>query len=313
MLTLFSVPKPFTDAADTMQRNALGSWKQLGDQVEVMLIGDERGVAQAAAEYGFRHLEEVERNHVGTPRVDSAFALARRHAQHPLLCYLNADIIVLGGLLETLERLRLRFSEFLLAGQRWDLAVEAQLNFAPGWQADMHRAVQERGALHPPAGSDYFAFPRGLLAEMPPFAIGRSGWDNWVIYAARRQHVPVVDATEAITVVHQEHDYAHLEGGQAHYRLPESQENVKLAGGRQAIFTLRDATWRMQNGAVRRVSLPGGSLGRAVEAGLITLAPPGLAQRLLRVVLHPLEFLRGRVARRRSGQLESANDAKAGS
>ena len=30
---------------------------------------------------------------------------------------------------------------------------------------------------------------------MPDFAIGRAGWDNWMIYHARQQGWPVIDGT----------------------------------------------------------------------------------------------------------------------
>ena len=56
--------------------------------------------------------------------------------------------------------------------------------------------LRARGRPHLPAGSDYFLFPRHLFAEIPEFAIGRAGWDNWMIYQARRQGWPVVDGDD---------------------------------------------------------------------------------------------------------------------
>ena len=71
-------------------------------------------------------------------------------------------------------------------------------------------------------------------------SFGRAGWDNWMIYAGRRSGWPVVDATASIMIIHQNHDYSHLPGGQPHYRLPETDENVRLAGGKRVIFHLRE-------------------------------------------------------------------------
>ncbi len=54
LITLFTAPKAFKDAhISLIQHNALRSWQALGDQVAVVLIGDEEGIAEAAAEYGF--------------------------------------------------------------------------------------------------------------------------------------------------------------------------------------------------------------------------------------------------------------------
>lgn len=298
MLTLFTVPKPFAGKIDAIQHNALGSWKQLGEAVEVLLIGDEPGTAQAAREYHFQHIPQIERTRAGTPRVDSAFELARQHASHAVLGYLNADIILLGGTLQCLTQIRERFGSYLVIGQRWDLAVEARLDFGAGWEHELWMSIRQNGQLHQAAGSDYFLFPSQLFTDIPPFALGRSGWDNWMIYSGRRQRIPVVDATGTITVVHQEHDYSHLEGGVPHYRLPESRENVRMAGGRQTVFTLRDATWRFEGDRLVRVALPGGSLRRAVETALTTNVGTGRGLKLLRAVLYPREFFRSRLRRR---------------
>ena len=103
--------------------------------------------------------------------------------------------------------------------------------------------------MHRPAGSDFFLFPRGCYAEVPDFAIGRAGWDNWMIYEARRQRWPVIDCTPSVMIVHQNHDYRHLPNGQAHYTLPETDENIRLAGGQATIrYTIVDATAQLVNG-----------------------------------------------------------------
>ena len=87
-LTIFSAPKPFTDPHINMiQRNALQSWQHLSDDVEVILIGDEEGLADVANEYKMRHLPNVARNEWGTPLVSSIFGLAREASQSPLMSY----------------------------------------------------------------------------------------------------------------------------------------------------------------------------------------------------------------------------------
>ncbi|MEN6409407.1 MAG: hypothetical protein ABFD44_06835, partial [Anaerolineaceae bacterium] len=261
LITVFSAPKPFTNPhIATIQRNAIRSWLALGDAVEVMLLGDEEGLPEAAEELGVRLIREVKRNAQGTPLVSSLFELARQNSTTPLLAYVNADILLLPNFVSGARALQTARKPFLGVGQRWDLDVTTGLNFDADWAANLRRRVQENGSLHTPTGSDYFLYPRTCFAWMPEFAIGRAGWDNWMIYWARHEGWLTVDATADIQIVHQNHDYRHLPGGQPHYKLPESDVNVRLAGGRRVIFNLPDADYRLAEGNVCRKPLKGARL-----------------------------------------------------
>jgi hypothetical protein len=78
LITLFTCPKPFTNPHIAMiQRNAIRSWKELGDRVEIVLLGEEDGLAEAAQELGVRHIPEIKRNDQNTPLLSSLFANAR--------------------------------------------------------------------------------------------------------------------------------------------------------------------------------------------------------------------------------------------
>lgn len=302
MITLFTGPKPFAGRIGVIQDNAIASWRRLGDDVEVILIGDEPGIHEAAGRHGARHLPDVARTESGTPRLDSIFTLARQAAVHGLLCYANADVILLPDLLICAWEVAAKFTSFLIVGQRWDLDVRERLDFTdPNWEAELRRDLAQRGRRHPPSGSDYFVFPRACFGAMPAFALGRAGWDNWMIYHARRQRWPVVDASEAITVIHQDHDYAHLPGGKPHYRHPESDRNLELAGGRPTVFALRDADYSVANGRLKRPPYRLRQLGRRLETAVYLALGPGKAARRAWFLFHPGEILRSLVcqARRR--------------
>jgi len=48
-ITIFTAPKPFSDPhINIIQRNAVRSWKMLGPDAEVLLIGDENGIKEEA-------------------------------------------------------------------------------------------------------------------------------------------------------------------------------------------------------------------------------------------------------------------------
>ena len=102
-----------------------------------------------------------------------------------------------------------------------------------------------QGRLRGAAALDWFVFPAGLLDPIPPFLVGRAGYDNWLVWRAR-QRGSVVDATAAVVAVHQTHAYDHLPGGkEAAYYGAEAARNVELAGGGRRLFTLHDASHRL--------------------------------------------------------------------
>jgi len=292
MLTLFTAPKPFVGHIGVIQENALRSWKALGSDVDIVVLGDEPGLAQAAADLGVIHLDSVDRAESGAPRLRSVLAAARGASHQPCLCYLNADIILLADFLPAVRRVAERLTRFLLLGQRWDLDVTEPLSFDPGWERSLRENLGRAGRLHRPVGSDYFVFPADIFVELPDFILGRSGWDNWMIFEARRRRIPVVDATAAVTIVHQNHDYAHLPGGQKHHRHPESQVNLDLAGGRETIFRIEDADWRLTPRTLQRKGPFDWRYPRKWEADLIARLGPGKSARLVRMVFRPRQALR---------------------
>lgn len=284
-LTIFSAPKPFSDPhIAVIQRNAISSWTKL-PEVAVLLLGDEPGLAETAAELDVRHLCELPRSPSGAPLMDAMFRLARENSPSPLYCIVNADIILFPGLVESARQVLAQREKFVLMGRRWDMDITAALDFDGDWPARLQDDIRRRGELHRPAGSDYFLFPGSCYMDMPPFTIGRAGWDNWMIYHARKQGFAAIDATDDITIIHQNHDYSHLPGGKPHYHHPETDENIRLAGGRAMTrFTLLDADCRLADGRVLPQKLDPARLWRRIEAWpLLALGSARLSNALWRL------------------------------
>ena len=253
LITLFSAPKPFTNPHIAMiQRNAIKSWTLLSD-VEILLLGNETGLAEAAQELGVKQIRNVKCNENGTPLISSMFQLVRENSNSDLLCIINADMILMPDFLEAARTSHLTRDKFVLLSQRWDLDVTQPIEFTEGWQDRLRSTVKSQGSLHRPAGSDFFLFPRSIFQEVPNFTIGRAGWDNWMIYKARKEKWTVIDCTPSVTIVHQNHDYSHLPGGKPHYAHPDTNENIRLAGGEANIrYTILDATRQFVGGKLVR-------------------------------------------------------------
>ncbi len=293
LLTIFTTPKPFRDAhISTIQTNAIRSWALLKPAVDVVLIGEEEGVSQAAAQIGVRYVPTVKRNDQGTPLISDLFSIGRQVNESPLLAYINADILIFDDLVTTAQAVLKQSQTFLMVGQRWDLNITTLIDFSDGWAQRLKRQTEQEGWLHTRGGSDYFIYPRACFQTIPDFAVGRAGWDNWMFYEARRQGWKTIDATPSIQIIHQNHDYSHLPGGAVHYRLPETTENVRLAGGRRTIFTLMDVDYQIREGKVEKVPLDGKKLRREIEIfPLIRLKSIGLGH-LFFGLFHPKQAWR---------------------
>ena len=120
LITLFSAPKPFTDPHIAMiRRNALHSWTLLPD-VEIILLGDEAGLSQAAKQFKVTHIPNVKCNDNGTPLISSMFEMARQHSHSDLLCIINADMILMPDFVEAAKQVAKLKDKFVLLSRRWD-------------------------------------------------------------------------------------------------------------------------------------------------------------------------------------------------
>ena len=244
MMTLFSTPKPFRGHINIIQRNAIHSWTLLKPKPEIILIGNEEGAAEVCKEFGLCHLPEVELTKFGTPLVSSLFGLAQTTAANNVLCYVNADIVFINDFLPSVQEAFKEAPCSLLVGRRWDLDLERAWDFErTDWQERIREYVHRSGHLHGWTGIDYFVFPRGLFSNIPPFAVGRTRWDNWLIYYARSLRIPVINATESVLAIHQNHDYSHRPTGEEGVWTGEERRcNLELSGGTHHAFNLSDAT-----------------------------------------------------------------------
>jgi len=290
LLTIITSVKPFVDPLIiNLQRNAFQSWKQLGPEVDIVVVGDEIGLAEVCQEMNLRRAPTIRRNRGGTPLVSSIYELGRQASATPLLAYINADIVVLPDFVEGARKAAENYEKFLIMGQRWDLDVTEPIDFSEGWQTRLWQQVQTRGKRHRRVGSDYFIFPRNCFLNIPDLTVGRAFWDNWMIYWARRNHWPAIDGSDGIQVIHQNHDYSHLPQGQSHHKHPDTFENVRLGGGSRTTFLLDDADKKLTTTGIVPMPLTWKKFWREVEIfPLVTLHSYSLAQATY-ALFHPLK------------------------
>ena len=253
MITIFTIPKPFIGHINVIQRNAIRSWTYLHPKCEIVLCGNDSGTEDVSKEYNIKCIPDIERNEFGTPYLSSAFKEVKKAASNELMCYVNSDIIFLKDFISSIKRINI--DKFLIIGNRWNIDVTEEINFRNGnWEDNIKGWVKINGSLQPPIGSDYFVFKKSeSLSCIPPFAVGRPKWDNWFIYNARLKKYKVVDASNAIMAIHQNHDYSHMnkhhskmKESELHWEGwegPEVKINTKLSNDMKILFNLLDARY----------------------------------------------------------------------
>ena len=261
MLTLFTIPKPFSNNhIRVIQENAIRSWKLLSKKYSIVLIGNSKGIAAIAKKLQVIHIPWVACNQYGTPLLNSAFDLARGISKNKYLCYLNADIILLNDFKKIFKYIPK--DDFIIVGQRWDLYIDRLINYnKPDWEEILKTDLNQKGKLHQAkgkAGSDYFVFKKDSFIKIPALTVGRVGWDNWMIYKARREHMKVIDATSLVRVIHQNHDYLHqINKGIDKRGSKEGKRNISLAGGERHLFNLNDCNYKLtKNGLEKKSKSP---------------------------------------------------------
>ena len=258
-LTLFSTAKPFRGQEEIQQSNAIETWMQIEPRPEIMLYGNEPGVGTIAQRLGAIHHDNVVTLD-DVPLLDSLFSQAQNHASNDYLVYVNADVMVIDGLVEAVQRMAETFTGgFLGICRRWDIQGDEPLDFSRDWRAAIKEEIADNGELHSTCSSDLFAFKRPLW-DLLPFTVGRPEWDNWIFWKATDSGIPVVDLTPVVITAHAKHKHGpnRVLEAQTFWRTDHlAQRNRKLGGhGKQYCYRhIQKAgyLWQMTKDAIERI------------------------------------------------------------
>lgn len=253
MLTIFTTPKDFIGEFNIIQYNALNSWRALSQEIEIILIGDSLGTSEAAKSIKAKHIKDVEQSSKGTPTLSGLFQIAQETAQNNILCYVNADIIMPESILDVINALQARKGKFMAVGYRWDLDVTDSVHFIDDEvRTNFWSEANKNTQKHACTGIDYFIFRKGTFQYLPRLAIGRFGWDNWLLWKSRRMRIPLIDVSDEIFAIHQNHSYEFKEFKEKSDIISgsEGQNNQKITDGNT--LNLLDANYYMVNGKIEK-------------------------------------------------------------
>ena len=245
-MAIFAVPKPFAGHIGIIQRNAIKSWTLLQPTPQIILFGDEEGVAAISRELAIQHVPKVKRNEYGTPMLDDIFAEVRKQATADVITYVNCDIILMSDFTLAVQTAGEEFKDFLLIGRRWNININYLWEFEAGWEDSLRQLVYQKGSLASHDAKDYFVFPRHLFAQIPEFAVGRGYWDTWMVNVALDRRYRLVDVSQVVTAVHQNHSYSHIQGGKNEAHLGNEAQRNQAIGKVTGSGTIAHSNWQLQ-------------------------------------------------------------------
>ncbi|MCX6717347.1 MAG: hypothetical protein NTU76_01560, partial [Candidatus Taylorbacteria bacterium] len=158
---------------------------------------------------------------------------------------------ILSNFIKTFNQCNNKFDNgFFLIGRRTDLNIENLIDFSEDKiEESLILESSKSGKLSEVTSIDYFLFPHNNFKTIPPLRIGRAGYDNLLIYWAKKyEKIPIIDGTENILAIHQKHDYKHVSGGKNEvYEGKEAMENIKMSGGADKLFFITESDYKVKD------------------------------------------------------------------
>jgi hypothetical protein len=233
VITFFTCPKAFNGHIGVIQRNAIKSWRHVERNCEIILLGNEDGVKEFAEENNCKHFPDIE-NKEGRPLISSIFNRGQELASNSFCCWINTDIILMNdfaGIIEQIKRSLVQ-NLFLVAGERVSLNIFDEIDLKEDTEK-VYKLATEKGASDGLWAIDYFLFPKGMYDNVPPFVIGCSSYDNWLIWFCKNNHIPIINASNVMLCIHQNHDHLSKGGFVNSFSGSFAQENQLLAKGKK--------------------------------------------------------------------------------
>jgi len=229
MLTLITTPKPLGVPANRVAfLNAIRSWVRIKPRPEILVFGGNRALIEAE---GGRWVGKFKATPHGNPYFDDFIRRAERLASNDILMYITDHLILTYDVPAVVELTSVRFpGPFVAVGRRWDLNLNAALQFNTGWEGVLRQRTLSEGKYQSVGAKDYIMFRRPFPLEIPPFIMGYPWYDTWMVVAAMRANIPVIDLSRAVFPIHQSHGFPQGDISRRE-ATPQTQRNAQLATG----------------------------------------------------------------------------------
>lgn len=204
MLTIVSTCKPLTGEFYTEHYNAIMSWKNLRIKPNIIIVGNDAGVAEFCAQHNIKHIPEVRKLNNKRPLVNDIIKKAYENSNDDYFAYINADIILMDDFSDTFETFIKQYghvNSFLLTAIRYNVDNFHLLDFKSDWQNDVIKTF--KGYYEKPCAIDMFVHKRDNYLDMPDFPVGVYLFDTWMINKGISNFDMSVDITPTCKIYHQ--------------------------------------------------------------------------------------------------------------
>ncbi len=296
MMTFITTCKPFEGHFNIIQLNAIRSWLRFCPPCEVIILGKTKGVEKIVKEYRLGYIPDVPINNYGTPLLDGLVKIGSQNASYDTICLINSDIILLDINLSQLFSLTTTLRRYLITARRIDLEIRDLLYYDEKtiqWLMTTIKNLNRRG-------NDLFIFRKGTIDHyVKPLAIGRGDHARLLIYPGLKLKMPVVDATNIITAIHQKHDYSHIKyskkvitrGIDLAY-TPEGKYNEALLEY-ASYFGGQDCNYYIENGYLKRKTDLASVVREMIKSPLLSDQNTNILRKLrLRMLASPKRIIR---------------------
>ncbi len=233
-ITLLSTFKRLDDDEYNLSiRNSVESWKKaILPHGNIILFDDLKGRIKGLSNIDdITVIEELKKNRWNIPTLDYMFHQAKEaYPRTQYICYVNGDIILPDDFYDRIAPLFELKTEFMLGASPFDIPCPFFINYS---DKDWYTKVisQHGGYWRGDVAIDLFLFTRNALRRIPPFAVGRSAYDNYLIGHGKEVTGTLINGTRGIGAIHQDHDYRPFKNFYHVVSLPEAEKNKKIAGG----------------------------------------------------------------------------------
>lgn len=231
-IIFFSLPRKFEGIFDIIQTNAITSRTQFIPTKNIVLFGDDQWTKEICEDLWITHHIPLQYNFDKVPYF--SYLLQEMCMLYPdkIICYINSDIIITSNFIEFIENTEIPFENFMISWHRRNIEVKEFIDFSKKSRETVLHKKCETSGKKANTWDDFFIFPSFIFKDIPilPY-IMRPFFDNFMIYICLRNKIPLIDATNSITTVHQKHDYNYYQEAQkSPLTRKESLYNLNLIG-----------------------------------------------------------------------------------
>jgi hypothetical protein len=229
MITIATTTKPLGDDTNRLAfQNAIRSWVRIEPRPEILVFSKtHRALIEGE---GARVIDDFE-SHGDMPYFDGFVRRAEAEATGDIIMYITDHLILTYDVSSAVKLVSVKFpGQFVATGRRWDLDYDKELEFGLGWADILRQNTIKRGHYQSVGAKDYLLWRKPLGLEVPRFIMGYPWYDTWMVVAAQRAGIPVVDCSRAIMPIHQNHGFKEGSIG-AREETAETKHNAALAEG----------------------------------------------------------------------------------